>query len=205
MGIYGGYDDLTTLFNQRLGFCFWLNFCSLWGERIMELINSVTVGAGGATSITFSAIPGTFTDLVLLYSGRATTGIGQPTLNLNGSAASFTNRVLYSDGASMGSYAGTTDLLRVNNSGQTANAFAFSRLYFTNYASGSTKYIRLETTPETNGAGSGFVFNGVSGIQWANNAAITSITLNMSDWAQHSTAYLYGIIKGSGGASAGTP
>jgi hypothetical protein len=171
----------------------------------MELINSVTVGAGGATSITFSAIPGTFTDLVLLYSGRATNGIGAVTINLNGSASSFTNRLLYSDGASVASFAGTTDLLRVNNSSMTANAFAFSRLYFTNYSSGSTKYIRLETTPETNSAGSGSVFNGVSGIQWANNAAITSITLNMSDWAQHSTAYLYGITKGSGGATAGTP
>jgi hypothetical protein len=171
----------------------------------MELINSVTVGSGGATSITFTAIPGTFTDLVLLYSTRSTNGIGQPTINLNGSGSSFTNRVVYSDGGSVATYAGTTDLIRVNNSSQTANGFSFSRLYLTNYSSGSTKYLRLETVTETNSAGSGSAFSGISGIQWANNAAITSITLNMSSWAEHSTAYLYGITKGSGGATAGTP
>jgi hypothetical protein len=35
------------------------------------LISSVTVGAGGAASMSFTSIPSTYTDLVVFCSGRA--------------------------------------------------------------------------------------------------------------------------------------
>jgi hypothetical protein len=39
------------------------------------LINSsVTVGSGGAADIEFTSIPATYTDLLLVLSGRGTTG-----------------------------------------------------------------------------------------------------------------------------------
>jgi hypothetical protein len=42
-----------------------------------ELITSSTVGSGGAASITFTAIPQTYTDLKILYSTR-NSGSGDP-------------------------------------------------------------------------------------------------------------------------------
>lgn len=166
----------------------------------MKLIDKVTVGSAGATSITFSAIPGTYTDLVLLYSGRGNNGISQPTINLNSSASSFTDRVLYtSSGGTVGTYAGTTDLLRTNNSGQTANVFSNGQIYIGNYTSNTTKYLQWDVATEDN---STYTYMGIGATQWAQTAAITSITLNLSSWVEHSTAYLYGITKGSGGATA---
>jgi hypothetical protein len=168
----------------------------------MELISSVAVGSGGATSITFSSIPATYTDLIVLYSGRGSQTIAQPALNLNSSASSFTNRVVYSDsGASTATYAGTTDLIRVDDTTQTANTFASGRIYITNYASSANKYLQFDVVTEDNSSGS---FKGIGSTQWANTAAITSITLNMSSWGgwvENSTAYLYGTLKGSGGAT----
>ena len=37
------------------------------------LISSVTVGSGGASSIEFTSIPSTYTDLLLNFSGRSNT------------------------------------------------------------------------------------------------------------------------------------
>ena len=37
-----------------------------------QLISSTTVGAGGASSIDFTSIPSTYTDLVIKWSGRLT-------------------------------------------------------------------------------------------------------------------------------------
>ena len=42
-----------------------------------KAISTVTVGSGGAASITFSSIPATYTDLVLKISGRHDTSSDQ--------------------------------------------------------------------------------------------------------------------------------
>ena len=59
------------------------------------LISSQTVGSGGATDITFSSIPQTYTDLVIKVSSRAAGG-GAVNSNIqfefNGSTTSKTYR-----------------------------------------------------------------------------------------------------------------
>jgi hypothetical protein len=167
----------------------------------MELISSVTVGAGGAASITFSAIPATYTDLVVLYSARGSDGISQPLLSLNSATTPFTDRVVYTSNANaVDSYAGTRDLMRANTSDQTANTFCNGRVYITNYASSANKYLQFDVVTEDNTSGA---WAGIGSTQWANSAAITTVTMSFSSgsWAQNSTAYLYGILKGSGGAT----
>ena len=64
-----------------------------------KLIASSTVGSGGASSIDFQNIPGTYTDLIFKISERVSTG-GTSTsgiaIQFNGSAANFTVKLLVS-------------------------------------------------------------------------------------------------------------
>ena len=52
-------------------------------------IQTVTVGSGGASSIDFTSIPQTYTDLCLVYSARLTTTDTNWRLKINGSASSI--------------------------------------------------------------------------------------------------------------------
>ena len=60
------------------------------------LLSSVTVGAGGASSINFTSIPATYTDLVLKISARTnSTGAGSTyKISLNGSSSSLSRIIL---------------------------------------------------------------------------------------------------------------
>jgi hypothetical protein len=78
-----------------------------------ELIESVTVGSGGAANIDFTSIPATFTDLCLKYSTRSTSAgddyLGQY-IKFNTATSSFTYRHLYGTGSAAGSANGSTNL-----------------------------------------------------------------------------------------------
>ena len=57
------------------------------------LISTVTVGAGGAASIDFNSIPGTYTDLLLVVSVRSTRPAATNDglfMSINGSGSSTT-------------------------------------------------------------------------------------------------------------------
>lgn len=173
----------------------------------MELISSVTVGAGGAANITFSAIPGTYTDLVILTSLRDTTagnGDGGINIRLNGdSGSNYSGRFLGGTGSST-AY-GTTGTTSIANNGYGGNpnsgttAWGNTMFYIANYASNTNKTVRFDAVGETQATSANMSI--VGGV-WSNTAAITSITLLASTlYQQNSTAYLYGILKGSGGAT----
>ena len=95
------------------------------------LISSVTVGAGGASSMTFSSIPQTYTDLVIKVSGRnADTGGGNARLRFNSDTTSgnYAYRSLYtSNGTSAASGNSTTAAFAgyvvTDDTGWTANTF----------------------------------------------------------------------------------
>ena len=164
----------------------------------MQLISSASVGVGGAATIDFSAIPGTYTDLMLVLSARATSTTATITVAFNGSAASFTNIYLQGDGLAVTSTTGTTLVGRASISTDTASTFGNLSIYIPNYAGSADKNFSVDTVSENN-SGTAYtqIFTGV----WANTAAITQITLSLANFAQHSNAYLYGILKGSGGAT----
>jgi len=74
----------------------------------MELITSVTVGSGGAASVTLPAtgtIPQTYTDLKLVYSARATVAGTQEFINIsfNGNTSNYSLRSLQGDGSAASS------------------------------------------------------------------------------------------------------
>jgi hypothetical protein len=158
------------------------------------LIASSTVGSGGAASIEFTSIPATYTDLVVRTSVRSTGVATSLDIGFNGSTASFTNKFLQGSGSAATSgtlarYAGLT-----TGSDQTASTFANCEIYIPNYAGSTNKSFSGDAVQENNATLS---YAGLVANLWSNTSAINQITLTNStgNFAQHSTAYLYGIKK----------
>jgi hypothetical protein len=154
-------------------------------------IASVTVGAGGSATVTFSSIPSTYTDLVIKSSARNTSGGAGLQVSFNGSTG--TTRYLEGNGASVSSgtdtqmYAGDTV-----PSSFTANVFSNNELYILNYTSSNYKSSSSDAVTENNSSTS---YIDLYANIWSSTAAITSITLypNANSFAQYSTFTLYGI------------
>jgi hypothetical protein len=167
----------------------------------MTLIQTVTVGAGGAASIDFTSIPQTYTDLVVKVSVRQTTG-SFPTLffYFNGLTTNRSFRSLYGTGSSAISSNGTDAIAGLTTgSSETANTFGSFDIYIPNYAGSTNKSASADGVSENNATTS---YQFLVANLWSSTAAITSLTLlTGGTLAQHSSASLYGITKGSGGAT----
>ena len=163
-------------------------------------IATVTVGAGGSASMAFSSISGSYTDLCLKISARNDT-VGNrfyTLLSLNGSAASAISRVrvMGFDGTNtQSSSAADSNMGTVGGTSTTANTFSNSEMYFPNYTAAVNKSISSDSLYENNSATANTL--GFWAGLWSSTAAITSITLtcDSGNFAQYSTATLYGISK----------
>jgi hypothetical protein len=162
-----------------------------------QIGTAVVVGSGGAADITFSAIPNTYTDLVIKFSTRDTFSAAYTNVitKINGVTTSQSNRTVLGLGTGTPSSFADTPLYSASSTGSTATASTFSNveIYIPNYASTSTnKSISIDSVTETNATGAAASL--VAGL-YASNTAITSITLtpNSGTFVQHSTAYLYGV------------
>ena len=160
-----------------------------------ELIASSTVGSGGASSIDFTSIPSTYTDLNLVFSCRSTSAAATQSIKIeiNGSSSNFTNKEIYADGSTVGSYSGTTGAIGyIPAATGTANTFGTTSLYFPNYAGSTNKSFSTDYAREANATSvdMGFFAN-----LWSITTAINQLTLRPSagNLAQYSTAYLYGV------------
>ena len=158
-------------------------------------IASVTVGSGGAASMAFSSIPGTYTDLCVLTSARTNRAfeVDGILVNFNGSSANFTNRYIEGYGTSATSASGTTYAGTASGNTSTSNTFGNSLLYIPNYTSANFKSFSVDGVGENNATNA--LLSLIAGL-WSNTAAITSITLLPSigtSFNQYSTATLYGI------------
>jgi hypothetical protein len=162
----------------------------------MTLIASSTVGSGGVSSITFSSIAGTYTDLQLLMQLRSDrSAIGDWIyISFNGSTSSFSANVLDGDGSSAAAY---NTFPRVcgyaTAASATSNTFGNSSCYIPNYAGSSNKSWSADGVAENNATTAPMTLT--AGL-WSNTSAITSITLTPrvgTNFVQYSTAYLYGV------------
>ena len=183
------------------------------------LIASNTVGAGGATTVTFTGIPSTYTDLYIVISARGTftNTFDQIYLQFNSdaTAANYSQKWLLGTGSGVASGSSASfianfwtqrDALVTPASGvipganATANTFGNVIITIPNYAGSTNKSISLDGVGENNATLGGQQL--ISGL-WANTAAINRIdfTLNTA-FVQYSTIYIYGLINGSGGATA---
>lgn len=158
-----------------------------------QLISSVTVGSGGTSSIDFTSIPGTYTDLEILISGR-TTGSGNGIdITFNSNTSNYSNAAMQGNGSNTSTY-GTynRNAGMFGYSGDTANSFGSTKIYIPNYAGSKYKTYSADAVSENNATTA--YMNIVNGL-WSNTSAITSISLAAMDGTiiQYSTAYLYGI------------
>jgi hypothetical protein len=162
-----------------------------------ELIASSTVGSGGAANIDFTSIPSTYTDLQLVLSARGTSTALYANIKLNNSSSAiYSLRTIYGDGSAAASQndSGATYFERflMVSSAYTANTFSNGMLYIPNYAGSTNKSVMFDSVNENNATSSQMFM--VAGL-WASTAAINQITLtpNTGNFAQYSTAYLYGV------------
>jgi len=162
----------------------------------MTLIASSTVGSGGTSTITFSSIPQTYTDLCIKISLRsAATGVADNiALNINGTgiSTSVSSKNVRGNGAAASSNINETMVYTGN--GATASVFGNGEIYIPNYTSSSAYKSMSADTVSENNATTSFTF--LDAILWSNNSAITSIALTNTssvNWLEYSTAYLYGI------------
>jgi hypothetical protein len=167
----------------------------------MQLIAKQTVGAGGASSVTFSNIPQTYTDLKLVISGRssASAGYAAHKLTFNGTAfnTNWSAKGLYGNGASAASENWTSsDFVWSDAATATASTFASNEIYIPNYTSSNNKSLSADMVTENNGTTAiAYMLAGL----WSNTAAISSITLTTASgtYSEFSTFYLYGISNSS--------
>jgi hypothetical protein len=161
-------------------------------------IDSVTVGAGGAASVTFSAIPQTYTDLVIKASVRTSRAFTNDALSikLNNNTTGYSSKDATYDNGGAVSY---TDLFGVgyaiNTEGNsnTANTFSNQEVYIPNYAGSNNKSFSSESVVENNGTDARVE---MMASLWANTSAVTSITIDVytgNTLLQYSTFTLYGI------------
>jgi hypothetical protein len=163
----------------------------------IQIGSTVTVGSGGAATITFSSIPATYTDLLLvasLRSDKPAFGFSNYSLSINGSTSTFTTR--YLEGSGSAATAGSTTTGgsgNINGPTSTASTFSNTQFYFPNYTSSANKSYSLDHVTEANATTAWMDL--IAGL-WSTTSAITSLTLtegNSSVFSQYSTATLYGI------------
>jgi hypothetical protein len=169
----------------------------------MVAIQTVTVGSGGASSIDFTNIPQTYTDLLLLTSLRNTSSSWEGWyLYFNNSNSNLSVRYLLGQGsaASSGSissgYGGT-----VPGANVTASTFENSCVYVPNYAGSNNKSYSSDNVAENNST-VGYQ-NLIAGL-WSQTSAITRFTIYPvgGTFVQYSTATLYGVTSAAVGAKA---
>ena len=161
-------------------------------------IASVTVGAGGASSIDFTSIPSTYTDLCVVYSLRSDrASIVYTDVNVKLNATNSSNgKVLYAvNGSTTGSYSPSpTQSFFANATASTATASTFSNgyIYIPNYTSSANKSISGDGVTENNAAA---VVLGLFAGLYSVTSAVNQVTLtaDLGNIVQHSTAYLYGV------------
>jgi hypothetical protein len=160
------------------------------------LLETITVGAAGASSVTFNSIPQTgYTDLVIKFSGRNTADSSQTLITLNGSTSTYTGKRLYGSGSAATSDAGNTANFNPSSavaSTYTANTFGNAEIYIPNYTSSNFKSVSIDGVTENNAT---TAFGGIFAGLWSTTSAITSVSLaaNSGNWAQYSTFSLYGV------------
>jgi hypothetical protein len=161
-------------------------------------IATQTAGAGGSSSITFSAIPSSYKHLQIRAIGRDDTAPSDAKYTFNGDTGSnYSFHLLVGNGSTAASYNATsqTFLRGAPYCDTTANVFGSGVTDILDYQN-TNKYktVRTLTGMDNSTANYGQI-QFYSGL-WMSTSAITSITITPSGggvWTQYSSFALYGI------------
>jgi len=169
------------------------------------LIEAKTLSSAVST-VTFSLIPQTYTDLRLVLSLRSSTKEGldeysnnrvRPNADAN---LSYNDYILgqYNSGVATGVYSAQNIGILFNYANgnlTTGNTFSNTEIYFPNYTSSIYKSFIIHNAMENNST-KGLI--NIAGGVWNNTAPITSLTItegNSGSYVVDSSFYLYGIKK----------
>jgi hypothetical protein len=160
-----------------------------------ELIASSTVGSGGASTIDFTSIPSTYTDLCFKMSVRTTrsNAVEDLLISLNGNNTGMTNRNLFGDGANATSSSQSGANILTNGNTSTASTFGSFEVYIPNYAGSANKSFSIDAVSENNSI---TAYAEIAAFIKPDSAAINRVTFQSnsgSTFLQHSSAYLYGV------------
>ena len=162
----------------------------------ITLIETKTVGSGGISSVVFSNIPQTYTDLKISISGRTNRNSTFDNLNIgfNSSQSNFTGKVLAGYGTSGTEGASAAQLVAsINSATSTANVFSTVDIYISNYTSSNYKSFSADAVNENI---DGFAVSLVGAGLWSSTSAISSIEFYPvygTLFTELSTFSLYGI------------
>ena len=165
-----------------------------------ESIATVTVGSGGASSVSFTSIPSTYKHLQIRGIGRAANATTDENFILqfnNDTGANYSLHNLYGTGSTVGANASTnftaSYFSRVSGNNSGASIFGVAVADILDYAD-TNKYKTVRSLSGHDQNGSGYVTL-MSG-NWRSTTAVTTITIknesgsNISEYSQYA---LYGI------------
>lgn len=170
----------------------------------MELIQTVTVGSGGASSIEFTDIPQDGTDLFLAISGRSNRADTYDIfgVRVNGAIASnrYFVRYIQATGSANSNLTSSSDYAIWGGyqpaASATSNTFGSIKYYFSNYANTTAEKVTFIESAGENNTSTAYMLLG-AGIA-KSTSAITSLmvwSFNSANFVQYSTASLYKITK----------
>jgi hypothetical protein len=146
---------------------------------------SVTFGSGGVGG----AIPGTYTDLIMVVHGTSSADTGLPFQLNDDTGSNYTNQQIYTNGS--GSfYERVNSATQLNSMGRINTTTGTSIIHFINYSNATTYKHMMSFGGVANTID--IVGTGV----WKNTAAITKIKMMLESTATYSsgtTFTLYGI------------
>jgi hypothetical protein len=161
---------------------------------------SSTVLSSTTTTVTFSSIPQTYTDLVLRLSTRETPAGPTTTfyLRFNGTTSGYSDTYI--------STAAVTPPFSARNTGgaafeiaadpaatATSNTFGSTEIYIPNYAGSTYKPVSAFSVSENNTSTSTDTDVRIDASLYSNTAAITTIAVVGASFVAGSSFYLYGI------------
>ena len=163
-----------------------------------ELIETIEVGAGGASVLEFQSIPQDGVDLVLVMSpDTSLTANASINITFNGDTGTNYNWLhIRSDGSGLNNDSQTSDteitLSRAMYGAATADTFASCSVYVSNYTSSASKSVSADFVNENNGS---TAYMGIVAGSYTPTAAITTVTATPANgnFVQYSTASLFKI------------
>ncbi len=163
-----------------------------------ESIQTTTVGAGGASTITFSSIPSTYKHLQIRYVARVTgaTTLDNLTMRFNNtSGTAYSTHFLQGNGTNPATTAWVTTngselyVGRLTGASSTSGIFGVGVIDILDYTNtNKNKTVKTLALQDQNGSGEAYVLSGL----FNSTNAITEINF-LNSYAQHSSFALYGI------------
>ncbi len=154
---------------------------------------TVTLGTSAA-SVTFSSIPATYRDLIIVVNGT-TSGAGGPNYRANGDTGSNYSYVsMRNNGSSPASEAGTLSVFLGQNASATSGTRLMNIFQIMDYSATDkhkTGLVRATYNQSSNSAD----VTEANAVRWANTAAINSLTVvSSANFNIGATFSLYGVI-----------